>query len=244
MTKCLFICFGLALMLINLSTQSANLILGVEKLDYLPFYTSKNGQYHGYARELFDQFAKDNHHHISYKILPVARLFHELINGKIDLKFPDNPNWKKKEKQQYKINYSSAIVQFTDGIMVKPEFLHKNVNYFYQIGTMRGFTPWTLQNSINQKTIRITEHNSLSGLLQQVILQRVKGCYINIDVAEYFLDKHLNQPGVLVFKSDLPHDKSSYYLSSIKKTDILKQFNSWLDNNTAFHQQLKKKWGL
>ncbi len=239
-------CFWSAsiLLISTFTCHSANLILGVEKLDYLPFYTTENRQYKGYARELFDKFAADNKHNISYKILPVARLFHELINGKIDLKFPDNPKWKSTEKQHYAIDYSIAIIPFTDGVMVRPEDINQSQSYFYHIGTMRGFTPWPLQSKINKKTIRVTEQNSILGLLKQVILKRTDGCFINIDVAKYFLSSELKQPNALIFNKKFPSDSSHYFLSSINKTHILKQFNLWLIKNNDFHMQLRQKWGL
>jgi len=232
------------LILSSFTAHSAEFTIGVEKLDYLPFYTTQNKQYQGYARELFDRFGQDNGHNIHYKVLPVARLLFELLNEKIDFKFPDNPNWKSLEKQPYPIQYSASVVQFTDGIMVKPESLTGSQTQFSKIGTMRGFTPWVLQAKINQNKMFIVENNTFSGLLQQAQLKRIDGAFINIDVARYYLKNYLKQPGALLFNSDLPHDKGHYYLSSIKHPEILKQFNQWLEAHQTFHQELKQKWGL
>lgn len=111
-----------ALMLIC-QVQAKDLIIGVEKLNYLPFYTYNGNNYEGFARELFDQFAKDSGHTVEYKILPVARLFHEFLNKQVDMKFPDNPKWKTQDKEKYSIQYSNPVIDFTDGIMVLPESL-------------------------------------------------------------------------------------------------------------------------
>jgi len=238
----LFFIFITALLQSNLNAKE--ITIGVEKLDYLPYYTHSNNQYQGYAQELFDQFGKDHGHTIHYKILPVARLFHAFINHQIDFKFPDNPKWKQQKKQAYNIHYSLPVVQYTDGIMVRPETLNNDKQSFRKIGTMRGFTPWTLLDQIKQKKIHIIENNTISGLLQQGIMQRVDGCFINIDVAQYFLKTALKKPEALIFNTHLPHTKDNYYLSTINEGPLIKQFNQWLQENNIFHQQLKTKWGL
>jgi len=226
------------------SSPAKEITIGVEKLDYLPYYGHKNNQYHGYARELFDQFGKDNSYRIHYKILPVARLFHDFITHQVDFKFPDNPNWKQTEKQKFNIQYSSAIAEFTDGILVTKKAAMQKDKKFSRIGTMRGFTPWILQEQIEQKKMRIIENNTLSGLLQQVSLGRIDGCFINIDVARYHIKNKHQPPDYLELNKNLPYDTGNYFLSTIKHKKGLNEFNLWLKENAAFHQQLKDKWGL
>ncbi|MCU7837651.1 MAG: transporter substrate-binding domain-containing protein [gamma proteobacterium symbiont of Taylorina sp.] len=230
--------------LVQSDIHAKEIIIGVEKLNYLPYYTHTNNQYQGYARELFDQFASDNGHNIHYKILPVARLFHAFVNHQVDFKFPDNPKWKQQKKQKYNIQYSLPVTNFTDGIMVHPEALDNKEKSFKKIGTLRGFTPWILMDQVKQKEIHIIENNTLEGLLQQGVLQRVDGCFVNINVARYFLKTQLQQPNALIYNTNLVHTDDHYYVSSIKYPDLIKQFNQWLQDNKVFHQQLKSKWGL
>ena len=239
--KSFFLLFAL---LYSAIVYSDSLVIGVEKLNYLPYYTYEKNEYKGYARELFDQFGKDSGHTIHYKILPVARLFHEFVNNTVDFKFPDNQNWKKQDKQSFSVKYSSPVIGFTDGIMVLPQSLSKDESDFKHIGTMRGFTPWILQAEIEQKSIEVHENNTLSGLLKQVRIGRIDGCFVNIDVARYYLNNKLKEPDSLVLNTNLPNTSDSYYLSTINHPEILQEFNQWLKNNSTFHQELKNKWGL
>ena len=99
-------------------SHGKDLVIGVENIDYDPIYSIKSGQYTGYARDLLDQFAKQYHHTITYWPLPIVRLFHELVEEEIDLKFPDNPNWGSDFKKESAISYSQSTLSYIDGIMV------------------------------------------------------------------------------------------------------------------------------
>lgn len=60
------------------------------KTGILPY---QGEEYGGFARKFLDRFAASRDYTFRYKILPVARLFHEFLQekGELDFKFPDNP---------------------------------------------------------------------------------------------------------------------------------------------------------
>ena len=80
-------------LLIPIQVIADEILMGVEDIEYFPFYAKREGKYVGFAREVFDKFGKQYGHTITYKALPVKRLYGEFINGRVDLKFPDNPYW-------------------------------------------------------------------------------------------------------------------------------------------------------
>ncbi len=228
----------------ELNIIGQNIIIGVERLEYLPYYTYEKNQYKGYARELFDRFAIDNGHNVQYKILPVARLFQEFIHNRIDFKFPDNPKWRKKAKENYAVHYSKPVIAFTDGILVKRDRQRNELSSINKIGTMRGFTPWILQDEIKAEQLKVIENNTLSGLLLQVQLKRTDACFVNTSVANFFINNHPEHSLSLIFNPALPYVESHYFLSTIKHKPLLNQFNQWLIANEDFHQRIKSKWGL
>jgi len=235
--------FILSLAAVNTS-WAEEYIIGVEKLNFLPYYSGVDDEYFGYARDILDAFANQYGHQFKYNPLPVERLFLAFINKQVDFKFPDSPNWQQSIKQQHSVVYSKTVAPFVDGIMMNPKrMIHSSLS-FKKLGTIRGFTPWPFMAQIKRGDLRVSENNSISGLLMQTVLQRVEGSYINVAVAEYHLNNILKKPNTLVFNPDLAHDKGDYFLSTIKHPQIIEQFNSWLQQNSAYVLDMQKKWNI
>lgn len=222
-------------------------VIGVERIQYLPYYTYDTDEYSGFARELFDMFAKDEGISFEYKVLPVRRLFKDFLKGKnspLDFKFPDHKYWKKDLKEGKGVKYSNPVIGYIDGVMVLPKNIKKGKPDLKTLGTARGFTPWDYLGDIKNKTIKVSENNSFTGLLNQAINGRIDGAYINISVAEHNLANIIKNPGKLVFNASLPHTKSAYHLSSTKHPDMIKKFDDWMKKNEGSIASLKQKWKL
>ncbi len=243
-TKIILMMVSLLWFLFPSYAKSAEFVMGVEDISYLPYYSVDNGEYNGYSRTLLDAFARDKGHHITYLPLPVERLFHSLLNGSIDFKYPDNQEWRRELKANADIHYSEPVAHFTDGVMVAPKRLQDPIDSFRRIGTIRGFTPWTLLDRVNSGKVVISENNSISGLLRQVIASRVDGAYINIAVARYQLKDILGQKDALIFDKNLPSTNAAYLVSTIKHPDILLELNAWMEKNKSFVSDLQKKFDI
>jgi polar amino acid transport system substrate-binding protein len=224
--------------------RADNLIIGVENTKYYPHYDSDGDTYFGFARELLDLFAKQYHHQISYRVFPVERLYSSFLQGDVDFKYPDNPAWRKDLKQNTPIIYSTAVASYTDGLMVKPENLPiHDPSQLKIISTMLGFTAFEYL-PYQQRGLEITYNPSIIGALEQSLIDRVEGTYLNIDVARYHLTHTLKNPNGLVFNRNLPFTHSSYFLSTIKRADIIKQFNRFISENQTQIIQMKAKYGI
>ncbi|CAM3826881.1 substrate-binding periplasmic protein [Vibrio aquimaris] len=220
-----------------------NLIIGVENIDYHPISSIKSGEYAGYARELLDHFAKEYNHNITYRPLPIVRLFHELVEDEIDLKFPDNPNWASDFKQGTDITYSQSALSYTDGIMVSADKLGQTK--LKTLGIVRGFTPYAVINEVNQGAIKVKEFNNIKTLIS-IFLNRgdVEGVYFNVAIASYTMRSLGIDDEIIAFDSSLPHINGDYFLSTVKHTDIIKEFDEFLERNSSFVEKLKEKYGL
>ncbi|MBA4368125.1 MAG: hypothetical protein C0403_10870 [Desulfobacterium sp.] len=225
----------------NLSAaQDNHFIIGVEELDYLPFYSGEGKTYSGYARELLDAFAKERGYSFDYRPLPVKRLLDTFLKNKVDFKFPDNSNWQTDLKKGFQIIYSEPAIVCIDGVLVLPNNKGRGIEHLKKLGTVLGFTAWDYLDHIKQGTIAISENSSFQGLLKQVIIGRIDGAYINPEVARYQLERIMNQPRALVFDPVLPHTQSAYLLSTIKHPNIILEFNRFLKDKAALVEQLKK----
>jgi len=220
------------------------LVMGVEDLAYLPYYAVDAGEYQGFARELFDAFAADTGRRIRYRPLPVERLYRELLDGGIDLKFPDNPDWRADLKSGENFRYSAPVAPFVDGIMVPPQRLEEDAETIRRIGTIRGFTPWTLLPDIERGRYVISQNNSISGLLRQVLARRLDGAYVNEAVAQYQL-RHLSRAeNALVLDRRLPHAHASYFVSSTRHPAVVRELDGWLAANAEKIAALRRTWGI
>lgn len=76
------------------------IVVGVQDFEnYMPYSQYKNGKFAGFERELLDLFAKKAGIKFEYKALPIKRGYNDLLNGKIDIKIPDNPYWSLDKKK-------------------------------------------------------------------------------------------------------------------------------------------------
>ncbi|CAM3899087.1 substrate-binding periplasmic protein [Vibrio aquimaris] len=239
--KTLFI--SLFILVYSQISQGKNLVVGVENIDYYPIYSVESGQYSGYSRELLDRFAQEYNHTLTYRPLPVVRLFHELVEGKVDLKFPDNPYWGSDIKKGTKISYSQSALNYIDGVMVSPNKLGKSIPK--TLGIVRGFTPYALVDEIDQGKIKVKEFSNTENMVNFFVNRNeVEGIYFNVAVMKYVLKNLEVEGNILVYDPSIPHIESDYFLSSIKHTDIIKQFDEFLKKNTSYVQKLKEKYGV
>lgn len=218
--------------------------VGVEAIDYQPVYRGENGQYNGYARELLDAFASKYGHTLSYRPLPVARLFDEFLNADtLDFKFPDNAQWAPDLKKGKTLSYSQPAITITEGLMMPAATKGKPLAAVKSIGTMRGFTPWPYLDAINRKAIAVTESNTFDALIQLSLNQRVDGIYIATVVADYHLGE-LKKPGALVLDDALPLSRSGFSLSTRKHADVVRQFDEFLVKEKATVARIRAKYRI
>lgn len=218
--------------------------IGVEDLDYYPAYKVQNGNYTGYARELLDAFAKERNYRFEYKPFPVSRLFANFFQGQVDLKFPDNPSWQKDQRAGKNITYSTAVMTYIDGALVRPEMKDVAPDKIKTLVTVAGFTPWAWLDLIKTQQVALRENTNFTALAQQVIAKRADAAYASVAVLNYQLDNVLKTPGALVFNSKLPHSKDNYFLSTLNHPEVIAEFDAWQKSRQDFVRNLKKKYGV
>lgn len=219
-------------------------VIGVENLYYLPVANYENGVYQGFARDLFDAFAKDAGYQFEYRALPVPRLYATFFAGHLDFKFPDNAYWKQNQRVGKTIHYSDPVAAFVDGTCVLPSRKAAGPDKIHRLGTMIGFTPWAWQERIKSGTPTLSENTGLEALVRQALADRVDAVYASVAVINYQLDHVLKQPGALIFNPDLPYTRDNYHLSTLSHPEVLDEFNEWMRKNRDRVAALKKKYGV
>ncbi len=239
---------GVLAFLLAVSTLQAakkELVIGVENLNYYPYYDFSGKEYSGFFKVLMERFAKAEGYTVIFKPLPVKRLYTELLeSGQIDFKFPDNPLWGQEYKKGKRLHYSDGVVLFIDGTLVRPESAQGDVGGIKQLGTIAGFTPWTYMEYINKGTIRNVEVRSMAALLKTTMAGRVDGAYVNVSVARHILDEVLKEKGALVWNPNLPYGKDHYNLSTVRYPEIIEAFNAFLRREKAAVKALKEQFKI
>lgn len=225
------------------SQESNKFSIGIQDMDYYPYYSFRSGIPEGYFFELMDAFSERYGYDFQYRPLPVSRLYNEFFNGDIDFKFPDDKVWQPSRREAYQIYYSIPLINYTDGVMVLPASRGKGVEQLKYLGIIRGFTPVAFRDLIDSGEVILYENNSLTGLLMQVVQGRLDGVYMDPVIADYNLtDMHLKSR--LVFDPELPSADGSYYLSTIKHREIITLFNDFMHEEREYLLEIKKAFEL
>jgi hypothetical protein len=238
--KSFFAALILSIFTISLA-QADSVTVGIENLDYYPYYSSSGGNNTGAAIALFEKFSKDSEHEIKFKALPVARLLPTFLTNNIRYKFPANPNWAKGAKVGIDIVYSEPVFKFTDGVLVKAENKGKGIK---KLGVVRGFTAWDFLDKIESGEVKVTEGSNLESMVKMLDLNRIDGLYCNINVAKYIVKKVLSNSDGIIFDDSLPHTTSNYHLASRGSTKLIEDFNAFLIKEKSFIQDVKKQHGI
>lgn len=223
----------------------ALVVVGVEELDYAPHYTVASGSYRGFARQVFDAFGTEEKLNITYRPLPVTRLHSALVTGQIDLKYPDNPLWGTTGKAGSNVRYSRAVVDYIDGVMVAAERRTLPVEGRVAVlAVVRGFTLPPTASWPGQPPV-VSEQVSLSAAIREVLEGRAQGVFGNIAVMRHQLRYTMMYPvDEMIFDNALPHERGAYYVSSIKRPDMIERFDIWLKHNTPMLERLKLDLGV
>lgn len=223
--------------------QASTFVMGVEDVSYYPYFDFASGQ-PSFAQALFDQFAKDNGHQISYLPLPIKQFPKWLYEENIDFKFPDNARWQETNNTHHlKIYFSNEIVAMTAGTLVLAKNEHQQEGFFKNIGTITGFHPtlWLKQIELGQVTIY--EDSSSKILVKYLVNGLVDGLDIDLAVANFGLQK-LQIQEKLVINEKVAKQIYSYQMSTVKFPEIVREFNQWLVKRSKFVDALKTKFGI
>jgi ABC-type amino acid transport substrate-binding protein len=219
--------------------------IGVEDIGFHPHYwLSKQGEYSGFAREFFDQFAKDNDLDIEYIPYPPDQLLTALLNEEIDLKYPDNPLWGSTAKEGKPFTYSEPIVLVVEGTLVNPRRKQQGLENIETLGTIRGFTPWIYSDQIQSGTIKLLEYDDLKSLIRASIKNEINAIFFNVVVLTYFVDNLSTLPFLVEFDETLPDSKSEFHVSSSHRPDLVSKLTQFMSDNNKFLQELKSRYEI
>jgi len=224
--------------------RADNIAMGVETTEYYPFYHLDGGNYAGFAREVLDAFAAKYHHTLSYKPLDIPPLLTAMLNGEVDLKFPDDAHWAADKRAGKTIYYSKPLIDVYEGLMVQSANVGKGLDSIKTIGTVRGFSPFVYLDQVKSGKIKVIEAQSFSALVKIGSMKEVDGIYISPTIGDYQLEHTFHNPGLLKFDKSLPNATSHFGVSSTKRQDLVKQFDEFLEQEKPAIDALRTKYHI
>ena len=219
------------------------LVVGVEEQGYFPDYGWQDGGYHGAGADILNAFATDNGYTITFRPVPIRRLILATIDGTVDLKFPDSPEWGLPVKKGAAFVYSNPMINFVDGVVVRADQVGRGIDSFHTLGTLSGFTvPEKWQARIDAGSVALKENTKLDQLLRQVQLDRIDGAYVSVKAALYVAETELKQKDAFAYDPGLPHRAGSYRVSSVSHPELIEELNRWMGTHKDTIKAILVKW--
>ncbi|QDQ26994.1 amino acid ABC transporter substrate-binding protein [Chitinimonas arctica] len=238
LTATLLACFHVAAL-----ADDKTFTVGVEDYpNFLPYSAYQDNIYSGLGKDILDAFAKQHGYTFKYEVYPLKRRDRLFTQGKLDFAFPDNPNWVADLKKNLKISYA-PMLEFTDGVLVRPENKGKGLARLKILGVPLGFTPYPYQQLMSTGSMRLEETLQYDSLYQKLVADRVDGAYMNTRIARYYwsqIKKYEQAP--VVYDPDLPHASGFWCFSSSKHPAIIEKFKQFLLNNKGKIDELKSSY--
>lgn len=234
--------------LFSISSQAkeeAPIWVGVEITDYSPYYfLDEEQRYQGAARDILDLFSVTTSKALEYYPMPVPRLFHEFVEGRVDLKFPDNPLWSASLKTDIKVFYSEPLFKVKESVLVlkqdSGETPAQDISY---VGTILGFSTPGIATHIKNNEFDVVQANKIEQLIHMLASKRVQALYFNESVA-LELAKKMYPLQKLVRHSHYPAFNYAYHISSIKHPELIEAFNKFLMSHTEQVSEIRHRYGL
>lgn len=235
---------GLPWQSVSADDGPAGYVVGVENEDYFPHYRYLDGRYSGYGRDLLDAFAQWAGVTLQYRGMPVNRLFDALLSGEVDLKYPANPAWHRRQKDDVSVAYSQPVVTYVEGLMVPPQRRGAGLAAVKRISILRGFTPTGYEAQRNAGTVEFLAFDTTADVLRAALDDRSDAAYVERSVGEYILREVLKQPGALVFDTSVPSTRADFLLASTRHPELMRLFDRFLNAQRAEVEKIRKHYRL
>lgn len=211
-------------------------IVGVHNGNNYPFhYIDENQHFQGVYRDVLDLFFSEHKIKPIYLSYNKKELLDNFLNGEIDIKFPDNPFWSSSIKKSSPVIYSKRFGLNIEAtfILAKNKDKFTKMNDIKKIGISGDIVAWSIHHDLELNKIEITNESNCEVLLNLLTKETIDACYCNYHVVKTFSEAS-NLSKDIIIQTYLPYIDDYYYLSTIKKGEIIDKFNKWIKENRIF----------
>lgn len=221
---------------LSLSAQN-RLIIGVEEQSYPPYYDYDGSKMAGCFAPIINKFADEYGYDITFKSLPIKRLYRDLRMELIDLKFPDNPHWWESRTDVTSVRFSAPVIHFSDGYVVLDKNIDIKTDELKSIGKLRGFTLSMCSSfgCIGEHQLKVVGDSG--SLINQLEGGHVDAVFANIKVLEQLSTKPI------AMARYLPQIHDSYRVSSVSRPDVIAKLDIFLQAQHSFIRKSLEQHG-
>lgn len=225
------------------SARSQEYIIGVEDVDYFPAWSLDEGTLQGIAGDMFKEFALQERIQFRYLSVPSHRTTQALIEGQVDLRYPDNPDWGRTAKAGHDVRYAE-VQAFSSAFVTLPARTTLTHADLRRVSTVRGFSIRHLLPGVADGSIAVLERDTVREAISDILEGRVDTASFDLDVIRADLLRRGLDPKALVKAPGLPARDTAYHLSSIRHPALVDAFTAWMKTNAQLREVLRFKYGL
>ena len=220
--------------------------VGVYDDDMMPLWGfNEEGEYDGFARSLLEEFAQNQNIRFIYKPYSAKKIVPALKQGDVQLIFPANKHWHRKQKSSSdRIIYSDGVHFYLEGIMVAREYTFKPLSSLDAIGIIAGKQPASIQDSADRGAVAVVEKPSYADLFEALASGEIQGIYTNVDVARARAKALGYKAGFIEFQESTSHLRERYRLATIKEEGVMREFNEFIFENEKYLKALQRDFDI
>ena len=216
--------------------------VGTEALDFFPHYNFSGEGVAGYGNQVLERFAEFAGIELTFKALPVKRLYHE-IDRMVDAVYPDHPRWVQYQGVAPDRAFSLPVATAVGIAWSRASTPELETSQVRSLAIIHGFTPIAWFGIRDRYPFRIIEVPDAKTALRLLLSGRVDAVDLEYNVARYQFQQMEAMTGAVVAER-LPYTLGQYHLSSANRPELIRCFDQFLKQHQQELAELKATFGL
>ena len=228
---------------VTANTARKTYSVGVEDIDYFPFFTPKETSIPpGFMIDLLTLFKNHADIELEFVYLPISRFPDWYRADNIDFRVPDNPIW---SIESDKLVLSDPILNMTTDLVTTPDKQDWPFDSFKRIGSLSGFEPSPIwEDRLNSNEVTFVYDSSTKLLVQMLKKGLIDGLDIDYAVAVHYGELLGYSEETFVRASKAPDLPFNYHISTKNYPDVISSFNLFLRERADEINTLKIRYRL
>lgn len=225
------------------SPTKRHYVIGISPLNQYPMFQISQNTIDGFGWAVLEAFAHSQNIRFSYKSITLPRLQPALDDGEIDFIFPDSPLWANYRSTKTPNIYSEVIIEAISASFVTRQNAQLRIHDVRKVAIPFGYSAYTWIEPITKYGIKSVPVKDLTMAMFAIHTGKTDVADVEYNNGLYILSNHPEWQNLSVSKH-LPHIRVTYHLSSIKHIALLEKISTFVRENEALIQALKKQYGV
>lgn len=225
-----------------LAPAEERFLVGVQDIRYFPHYDFRSED-KGALWAILEAFSQHTGYRFEYVAYPIKRLNREIMDGKLDFVFPENPKWYNQQVPENIKTYSKPLYKALGGSFALRQDTPLVAKDVRRLVIPRGFSPVMWRDQIEQGRTTLIEVTDSHAALNLLLKGRA-----NVADLEYAVVLHLKNSNPayenIEFVTTLPYDVVSFHIATIAHPELLNAFDAFISENRTTVDSLLEQYGI